>query len=138
MNPLKLLVAARDPNKSLALESIVRDDISNQGSMSGVNIHVELVSTLAMILHHAPDVSAIILLDLALEDATIDVVVDAIQQMPEPVVVITEIIDPAVLARCKLHGATVLSRATARHEDLCSVIIRGLCSAVVNAVQTTL
>lgn len=105
---LHILIAEPDHAEAELLETAIAEKLDR--ALAGVNIKVKIVSTLAAVFAHCHESNAIIM-DLVLDDATEDQVIAAITSLPEPVIIITDIADPAIHARCELAGALCVMKS---------------------------
>ena len=119
MIELYILLAETDRVEAELLEKDISANLDQP--IDGVKITVNIVTTLAEVREFAPK-SNVILIDLILDDAGPEEVMAAIPELPEPVIVITDIIDPLVHAKCKLAGAFVLIKSCPRNSKIYTII----------------
>ena len=118
---IELYILLAETNRAEA-ESLEKDISANLDQpIDGVAIFVKIVTKLAEVMEFAPK-SNVILIDLVLDDAGPEEVMAAIPNLPEPVIVITDIIDPLVHAKCKMAGAYVLLKSCPRNSKIYTII----------------
>ena len=132
MTTLKILLAEANTDEANNLEKAIGVKLDQQ--IEGVSIEVQIVTTLAEVIHHAPFVNAI-LIDLHLADAGPEEVIAVLPTLPEPVIVITDIVDPAIHARCRMAGVLVLVKTQTRNNDIYHAILHCLGKSVVQSAQ---
>lgn len=129
---LNILLASEKPTESEELSRVISGKLD--GQMPGIEIHLEVVSTLAEVRERAHTSNAI-MLHLNLEDAGPDEVIAAIPDLPQPVMVVTDDTDAAVHARCQTAGATVVIISEATPADICCSILHCLGRSILNAMK---
>ena len=130
---LRILLASFHPSDALPLTRVIEGKLDQK--IPGVEIHVEVVSTIREVRERAHTAN-VIMLHLTLSDAGQDEVISAIPELPEPVLVFTKNTDADIHARCKMAGALVLVEGETRHTELCSSLLHCLGRSVMNAMKT--
>ena len=130
---LNILLASEKPSESTELSRVIGGKLD--GQIPGIEIHVEVVSTLREVRERAHASNAI-MLHLHLDDAGPDEVIAAIPDLPQPVMVVTADTDEELHAKCKTAGATVLVSGEASPIDICSSILHCLGRSTLNAMKT--
>ena len=132
MITLKILLAEAKLDEANTLEKAIGVKLDQQ--IEGVCIEVQIVTTLAEVLQYASSVNAI-LIDLHLDDAGPEEVIAVLPGLPEPVIVITDIVDPAIHARCRMAGVLVMVKTQTRNNDIYHAILHCLGKSVAQSAQ---
>lgn len=133
MISLKILLASKKLDDSAEMSRVI--DRKFDGHIPGIEIYLEVVSTLAAVRERAQSANAI-MLHLHLDDAGPDEVIAAIPDLPQPVMVMTDDTDGDLHAKCKTAGATVLVTGEANQLDVCSSILHCLGRWALNEKKT--
>jgi CheY-like chemotaxis protein len=132
MITLKILLAEANDDEAKNLEKAIGIKLDQQ--IEGVKVEVQVVKTLVEVLYFAQS-SNVILIDLHLADAGPDEVISVLGDLPEPVIVITDIIDPAIHAQCKMAGALVVVKSLTRNNEIYHTILHCLGKSVAKAAK---